>query len=215
MNYKFESQGRAYVLDTPSGSVHELTPLLADLLEYVREPLEGEKMPMSIRYSMAKYESSAVADGYRKLWQWQTEGTLFSPENDDPRSPGEAPENVKTVSVTPDHIDFCDEIRDLADDGETVFALGISGDLNGKQLDDLLDEYELLADEVIDREIYGPDPIRVLDFEKASFREEGRAECENCPAKYFCARNIPAEKSVLCEIRKKQLECAARIRTEM
>lgn len=75
--HTFKCCGQRIALDVPSGAVHVLSELAFEMLGRIAPPLAPE-CPVSLRYQLAKYESSEVSEAYNELFSLYKEGELFS-----------------------------------------------------------------------------------------------------------------------------------------
>lgn len=79
--HTFKCCGQRVALDVPSGAVHVLSEIAYEILQRIAPPLEPE-CPTSLRYQLAKYESSDVAEAYGELYALYKEGLLFSEDQE-------------------------------------------------------------------------------------------------------------------------------------
>ena len=77
MVYRFKLYGQRYMIDTASCALHELSELQYDMLSYLKLPFE-DQFPSSLRYDLAKYESSQLAQAYMTFRKWHTDGIFLS-----------------------------------------------------------------------------------------------------------------------------------------
>jgi len=83
MNYgpihKFTQNGYYILLDTNSGTVHAVTRLIYDLLDYITPPV-SETLPEEIasKEAFAGYSREVVEEGYGEIYELFKEGMLFS-----------------------------------------------------------------------------------------------------------------------------------------
>ena len=61
MIHKFKLYGQRFAIDTESLAVHKLSELQYDMLTYLRFPFE-DAFPSTLRYDLAKYESSKLSE---------------------------------------------------------------------------------------------------------------------------------------------------------
>lgn len=77
MIYKFKLYGQRYMVDTASCAVHKLSQLQYDMLGYLTLPFE-DSFPSALRYDLAKYESSQLAQAYMEFRKWHFDGVFMS-----------------------------------------------------------------------------------------------------------------------------------------
>ena len=88
MIHKYTLFGYNIVLDVESGAVHVMSDVAAQMTDYIEIMLEKnsgelpEECPVDLRYSLAKYESSAVKDSYAELRELYKNNMLFSKSHD-------------------------------------------------------------------------------------------------------------------------------------
>ena len=76
---RFKLYGQRYMIDTASCALHELSELQYDMLSYLKLPFE-DQFPSSLRYDLAKYESSQLAQAYMTFRKWHFDGVFLSVE---------------------------------------------------------------------------------------------------------------------------------------
>lgn len=79
--HTFKCCGQRIALDVPSGAVHVLSELAFEMLQRIAPPLAPE-CPTSLRYELAKYESSDVSEAYDELYSLYKDGLLFSEDTE-------------------------------------------------------------------------------------------------------------------------------------
>lgn len=79
--HTFKCCGQRIALDVPSGAVHVLSELAFEMLQRIAPPLAPE-CPTSLRYELAKYESSDVSEAYDELFSLYKDGLLFSEDTE-------------------------------------------------------------------------------------------------------------------------------------
>lgn len=77
MIHTFRRLGSNIAVDTESGAVHVLSPIAYKMLSYIKPPLTQD-MPVSLRYSLARFDSSDVEEAYEELYSLYEQGELFS-----------------------------------------------------------------------------------------------------------------------------------------
>ncbi len=165
MLYRFKIYGQRYVIDTKSMAFHKLSELEYDMLTYMQFPPE-DAFPSSLRYDLAKYESSKLAEAYRgfaKLW---ADGVLNS---DTPLTVEDEPiavtESDATVGFDGTKFVFANEVIKAADSGcKVINALADpEKPVKASDFDIVALEYERIAKEIIKRTT-GRVPFPTFDF---------------------------------------------------
>ncbi len=154
MIYRFKIYGQRYAIDTKSMAFHELSEIQYDMLTYINLPPE-DAFPSSLRYDLAKYESSKLKEAYfsfARLWE---DGVLDSP------SPvtvtdAEYPEikAVKEFVFDTKRFVFANDVIRYADDHEGAFISAKedeSSPVKPTDYDIVALEYERIAKEIIKR----------------------------------------------------------------
>ena len=80
MVHLFEKRGRRFLLDVPSGALHELTDVAYRLAEITGAPLESEAVPAEIldKLTAEGFTKEDITDAYDDLRELQAQGTLYS-----------------------------------------------------------------------------------------------------------------------------------------
>ena len=165
MVHSFKLYGQRYAFDIGSGAIHKLSEVQFDMLRYLKLPFENA-FPSSLRYDLAKYESSALKEGYLALAALNKDGVF---ESNTPVSLGvQTTPNVpaeKTVTFDATRFVFASEIIKLADSGVKTLCAIQSDVAPVKESDyDILEsEYERIAKEIIKRKT-GRIPFPPFDF---------------------------------------------------
>ena len=169
MVHTFKLYGQSFALDSESGAVHPLSDIYIDILRYLKLPFE-DSFPSSLRYDLAKYESSKLSEAYLQLRQFWLDGVLMS---DTPTVLPSKPFTPVTIEATVTFSAlkpvFASEVIRLADSGVKNIQLLPDPDApftDHKDDDILISEYERIAKEIIKRKS-GRIPLPVFDF--ASF----------------------------------------------
>ena len=165
MVHSFKLYGQRYAFDLGSGAIHKLSELQFDMLRYLRLPFENA-FPSSLRYDLAKYESSALSEGYLSLGKLNSDGVFdaecpLSTEITDTKKR----DADKTVVFDERKFVFASEVIKLADAGIKLISAVESADAPVKECDyDILEaEYERIAKEIIKRRT-GRVPFPSFDF---------------------------------------------------
>lgn len=153
MIHRFKLYGQRFAIDTESLAVHKLSELQYDMLTYLRLPFE-DTFPSTLRYDLAKYESSKLSEGYLALSKLGRDGVFCS----------EAPLTVSDSELPlrePDKVFECDErkfvfaseVIKAADGGAKYISVKENASIPVKTVDyDIfLSEYERVAKEIIKR----------------------------------------------------------------
>jgi len=153
MVYKFKLYGQRYMVDTESCAVQELSQLQYDMLSYLKLPFE-DVFPSSLRYDLAKYESSELAKAYMTFRQWHLDGIFLSEtplkvEEEDVT----CKETENTVMFGAKKFIFASDVIKMADNGcKTVSAVeDAESPVKTMDYDILESEYERVAKEIIKR----------------------------------------------------------------
>ena len=165
MVYRFKLYGQRYMIDTASCALHELSELQYDMLSYLKLPFE-DQFPSSLRYDLAKYESSQLAQAYMTFRKWHFDGVFLSGE----------PLKLETEKVCVKKTDntvvfgerkfvFASDVIKMADSGcDEVSAEEDAGaPVKTSDYDILETEYERVAKEIIKRKT-GRIPGNVFNF---------------------------------------------------
>ena len=165
MIHKFKLYGQRFAIDTESLAVHKLSELQYDMLAYLRLPFE-DAFPSTLRYDLAKYESSKLAEGYLALAKLGRDGVFCS----------EAPLTVSDSAYASREFDkvfecderklvFASDVIKAADSGAKCVSVKEKASLPVKTVDyDIfLSEYERVAKEIIKRKT-GRVSGEVFDF---------------------------------------------------
>ena len=122
MIYKFKFYGHYFALDTESAAIHNLTELQYDMLTYLRFPFE-DVFPTTLRYDLAKYESSKLKDAYFEFKKLSEDGVFMS---DSPlklsTEPTKTRDAEKTVSYDAKKFVFATEVIRSADSGVKILS---------------------------------------------------------------------------------------------
>ena len=164
MLHTFRIYGQYYALDTGSGAVHIISPAEYDLLGYVRLPFENE-LPSSLRYDLAKYSSTELAEGYKRLSGMYSDGVLFS-ENTTEKSDFYICDKCEnTVIYSKNSPIFASRVISLADSGILRLSAEEDKDLpvSISDYDIVCSEYERVAKEIIKRKT-GRIPGKPFEF---------------------------------------------------
>ena len=153
MVYRFKLYGQRYMVDTESCAVQELSQLQYDMLGYLKLPFE-DVFPSSLRYDLAKYESSELAQAYMTFRKWHFDGIFLS----------EAPLKVEEEAVVTKETEntvvfgekkfvFASDVIKMADNGCAAVSAVEDASAPVKEIDyDILEsEYERVANEIIKR----------------------------------------------------------------
>ena len=165
MIYRFKFYGKYFAFDTKSCTVHNLTELQYDMLTYLRFPLETE-FPSTLRYDLAKYESSLLKEAYFVFKKWNEDGVF---ESDSPATLNIEANTTKTADKTVVYsakkFVFASEIIKSADSGCSVLSAeeDASAPVNESDYDILFSDYERVAKEIIKRKS-GRIPGEVFEF---------------------------------------------------
>ena len=153
MVHSFKLYGQRYALDTGSSTIHKLSEVQYDMLRYIKMPFEAD-FPSSLRYDLAKYESSKLREGYLELAKMNRDGVLDS----DIPLVLEKKDDIKRVADKSVVFDgrkfvFAGEVIRLADEGAHILSACESEDLPVNSCDyDIVElEYERIAKEIIKR----------------------------------------------------------------
>ena len=162
---KFKFYGKYFAYDTKSSTVHNLSELMYDMLTYLRFPLESE-FPTTLRYDLAKYESSQLKEAYFVFKKWNEDGVF---ESDAPTVlPSEPTANKvaeKTVTYDAKKFVFASEVIKSADAGARVISAveDAASPVKESDYDILFSDYERVAKEIIKRKS-GRIPGDVFEF---------------------------------------------------
>lgn len=153
MIHRFKLYGQRFAIDTKSLAIHKLSELQYDMLTYLDFPLE-DSFPSTLRYDLAKYEASKLAEGYLELARLERDGVFMS----------EKPVTVPDIALEPrsaDKVFECDERRFVfasdvikaADGGTRLIGVSESAvsPVKLSDYDIFLSEYERVAKEIIKR----------------------------------------------------------------
>ncbi|MBR2459803.1 MAG: hypothetical protein IKB34_01030 [Clostridia bacterium] len=167
MLHTYKLYGTRIVVDIESGAFHFLDELDFDMLRYLEYPLEKNTLS-TLRYDLARYESSDVSAAFSKFERLNKDGVFACDEEKD------KPETVVSqTAVIPDitvGIDalrpvFATEVIRAVDSG--AHTVGISDDdVEHISLDDfdiVESELERLAKEIAKRKL-GKIPGEVFEF---------------------------------------------------
>ena len=153
MIYKFKFYGHYFALDTESATVHKLTELQYDTLTYLRFPFE-EVFPTTLRYDLAKHESSKLKEAYFEFKKLSEDGVFMSLSPVKlPAEPKKTRAAEKTVNYDARKFVFASEVIKAADGGCKVLSAEEAADAPVKEsdYDILFSEYERVAKEIIKR----------------------------------------------------------------
>ena len=153
MIYKFKFYGHYFAIDTQSAAVHKLTELQYDMLTYLRYPFE-DVFPSTLRYDLAKYESSQLKDAYFNFKKLSDDGVFMSASPLTLAYKSRDSKNAdKTVKYDAKKYVFASEVIRSADEGYTVLSAVEDKALPVKEsdYDILFSEYERVAKEIIKR----------------------------------------------------------------
>lgn len=165
MIHSFKLYGQRYALDLESGAVHLISEIHGDMLKYLNLPFESI-FPSSLRYDLAKYESSKLKEAYFEYAKWNEDGVFMS--NTPKKLPMIEPENRnpdETVTFSGTKFVFASEVIRLADSGLKLINATEDTTAPVKECDyDIVEsEYERIAKEIIKRRS-GRSPFPVFDF---------------------------------------------------
>lgn len=153
MIHKFKLYGQRFAIDTESLAVHRLSELQYDMLTYLRLPFE-DSFPSTLRYDLAKYESSKLAEGYLALARLGKDGVFCS---DTPVTVTDASVKMTEAEITvvcdERKFVFAGEVIKSADSGTKRLSVTENPDAPVKvsDYDIFLSEYERVAKEIIKR----------------------------------------------------------------
>lgn len=153
MIHKFKFYGHYFAIDTESATVHTLTELQYDMLTYLRFPFE-DVFPTTLRYDLAKYESSKLMQAYFEFKKLSDDGVFMSGS---PLKLATEPKKTraaeKTVSYDTRKFVFASEVIRSADGGCKILSAEENPDAPVKEsdYDILFSEYERVAKEIIKR----------------------------------------------------------------
>ena len=108
MTHRYTLFGYNIVLDVESGAIHLMSDIAAQMAGYLEFMLEKNnyaspprECPVDLRYSLAKYESSEVAEAYSELLGLCENGLIFSKndEKDETLSLDYSPERVPVKAL--------------------------------------------------------------------------------------------------------------------
>ncbi len=153
MIYRFKFYGHYFALDTESATVHKLTELQFDMLTYLSFPFE-DVFPSTLRYDLAKYESSELKEAYFDFKKLSDDGVFMSASPLTlPAEPKASKNAEKTVKYDAKKFVFASEVIRSADEGCSVLSAEEDATLPVKEIDyDILfSEYERVAKEIIKR----------------------------------------------------------------
>ena len=165
MLHSFKLYGQRYALDTESGAVHIISEIQNDMLKYLKLPFESV-FPSSLRYDLAKYESSKLKEAYFEFAKWNEDGVFMS---DIPtKLPTIEPQNrncADNVIFNATKFVFASEVIKLADSGVKLINATEDASSPVKETDyDIVEsEYERIAKEIIKRRS-GRSPFPAFDF---------------------------------------------------
>ena len=165
MVYRFKLYGQRYMIDTGSCALHELSELQYDMLSYLKLPFE-DQFPSSLRYDLAKYESSQLAQAYMTFRKWHFDGVFLSESPLKPNETKVCPEKTENTAVFGERkFVFASDVIKMADSGCDVVSAEEDANAPVKISDyDILEtEYERVAKEIIKRKT-GRIPGNVFKF---------------------------------------------------
>ena len=153
MLHKFKLYGQRFVIDTTTGAVHKLSEISYDMLTYLRLPFENA-FPSTLRYDLAKYESSKLAEAYMDLAKLGEDGVFSSItplKVDDIINNVPSPQFEATYSKT--KFVFATEVIKKVDEGFNIVSAkeDENSKVNNTDYDILALEYERIAKEIIKR----------------------------------------------------------------
>lgn len=167
MLHTFKLYGTCIAIDTESGAVHTLDALGFDMLRYLTFPLENNCLS-TLRYDLAKYESSDVASTFERFSKMYRDGVFYSESETASKyfsisAPKKEADFKMTVSAS--HPIFASEIIKAADAGAKTLDIEI--DTNApvamQDMDIIESELERIAKEIAKRKLGKIDGI-VFDF---------------------------------------------------
>lgn len=165
MVHSFKLYGQRYAFDIGSGAIHKLSEVQFDMLRYLRLPFENA-FPSSLRYDLAKFESSALSEGYLALGKLNAEGVFQSdvPLCLEVRNTA-CRQADASVELNGTKFVFASEVIKLADSGVKLISAVESADAPVKECDyDIVEsEYERIAKEIIKRKT-GRVPFEPFEF---------------------------------------------------
>ena len=165
MVYRFKLYGQRYMIDTGSCALHELSELQYDMLSYLKLPFE-DQFPSSLRYDLAKYESSQLAQAYMTFRKWHFDGVFLSEEPLKLEETKVEPEKTENTAVFGERkFVFASDVIKMADSGCDKVSAEEDANAPVKTMDyDILEaEYERVAKEIIKRKT-GRIPGNVFKF---------------------------------------------------
>ena len=142
-----------------------LSDVQFDMLRYIKMPFEAD-FPPSLRYDLARCESSKLREGYLELAKMNLDGVLNSDmplvlekREDTKRVPD------KTVTFDGRKFVFAGEVITLADEGVRILSAHESEEIpvNASDYDTVALEYEKIAKEIIKRNT-GRIPFEPFEF---------------------------------------------------
>lgn len=157
MLHTFKIYGQRFAIDKKSLAIHMLSELQFDMLRYVNLPFE-DACPSSLRYDLAKYESTKISDAYMHLKKLYDDKVLFcdicSPESAQ-NTPLESPKPDFEVKFTALRPIFASEVIKAADSGHKIINAFCESSTQVKESDHdiLFSEYERIAKEIFKRKI--------------------------------------------------------------
>ena len=165
MVYRFKLYGQRYMIDTGSCTLHELSELQYDMLSYLKLPFE-DQFPSSLRYDLAKYESSQLAQAYMTFRKWHFDGVFLSEAPLKPEETKVCLEKTENTTVFGERkFVFASDVIKMADSGCDKVSAEEDANSPVKTSDyDILEaEYERVAKEIIKRKT-GRIPGNVFKF---------------------------------------------------
>ncbi len=165
MIHKFKLYGQRFAIDTESLAVHKLSELQYDMLTYLRLPFE-DAFPSTLRYDLAKYESSKLSEGYLALAKLSIDGVFMSDSPVTVSATTKASRSAdKSFECDERKFVFATEVIKAADNGSKLLSVteNASAPVRVSDYDIFLSEYERVAKEIIKRKT-GRIPGDVFEF---------------------------------------------------
>ena len=165
MIHKFKLYGQRFAIDTESLAVHKLSELQYDMLTYLRFPFE-DAFPSTLRYDLAKYESSKLSEGYLALAKLSIDGVFMSDSTVTVADALKASRSAdKAFECDERKFVFATEVIKAADNGSKLLSVteSTAAPVKLSDYDIFLSEYERVAKEIIKRKT-GRVPGEVFEF---------------------------------------------------
>ncbi len=154
MIYKFKFYGHYFAIDTKSLAVHKLTEIQYDMLTYLRFPFE-DVFPTTLRYDLAKYESSQLKESYFELKKLCDHGVFMSenPVRMEKKVRIEKKHADKVINYNAENFIFANQVIKCADSGFKVITVEEDkiNPVKKCDFDILFSEFEKVAKEIIKR----------------------------------------------------------------